>query len=115
MDNLDQRSDETILADLGTRLRSARLSRDLTQAQLALDAGVSKRTVERIEAGRSTQLNSFIRILRSLGLLDRLDSFLPPPAPSPIDLLRRAGKAPRRATGKGASSGQPWTWGDESG
>jgi transcriptional regulator with XRE-family HTH domain len=114
MDNPDQRSDEAILAELGERLSTARLSRDLTQAQLALDAGVSKRTVERIEAGRSTQLTSFIRILRTLGLLDGLESLLPPPQPSPMDLLRRAGRRPRRATGKKADSGEPWTWGNES-
>lgn len=114
MNNLDQGSDEAILAELGARLGSARLTRNLTQAQLALDAGVSKRTVERIEAGRSTQLTSFIRILRTLGLLDGLESLLPPPQPSPMDLLRRAGKRPRRATGKKAASGEPWVWGDES-
>jgi transcriptional regulator with XRE-family HTH domain len=108
-------TDEAILAELGERLSSARLSRDLTQAQLAKEAGVSKRTVERMEAGRSTQLTSFIRVLRTLGLLDRLDSLLPPAQPSPMDLLRRAGKAPQRATGKRPGSDKPWSWGDESG
>jgi len=114
MNTQDQRTDEAILAELGERLSAARLTRDLTQAQLADDAGVSKRTVERIESGRSAQLTSFIRILRTLGLLDGLESFLPPPSPSPMELLKRAGKPPRRATGKSTSSGRPWSWADES-
>ena len=114
MNTLNRRTDEAILAELGARLSSMRRSRDLTQAQLAQDAGVSKRTVERIEAGESAQMTSFIRILRTLGLLDGLESFLPPPQPSPMDLLRRAGKPPLRATGKNVSSGEPWSWADES-
>jgi transcriptional regulator with XRE-family HTH domain len=111
---MDQRSDEAILADLGERLSSARLSRDLTQAQLAREAGVSKRTVERMEAGQSGQLTSLVRILRALRRLEGLDLLLPPPQPSPMDLLRRAGKAPQRATGKGRPEGEPWSWADES-
>ena len=113
MGSKDQRTDEAILADLGARLTSARLSRDMTQAQLAQDAGVSKRTVERVEAGQSAQLTSFIRILRSLDLLGGLELLLPPATPGPMDLLKRAGKRPRRATGKGGAVEDAWTWGDE--
>ena len=114
MDSLDRRTDEAILSELGARLSAVRLARDLTQAQLAHDSGVSKRTVERIEAGQSAQLTSFIRILRTLNLLDGLELLLPPPQPGPMDLLRRAGKIPQRASGSSAPSGEPWTWADES-
>lgn len=114
MDILDQRTDDAILADLGERLSSARLSRNLTQAQLANEAGVSKRTVERIEAGRSAQLTSFIRILRTLDLLGGLESLLPAPEPGPMDLLRRQGKPPQRATGDHGTTDTPWTWGEDS-
>ena len=114
MNSSDQRTDEAILAELGARLSSVRLSRDLTQAELAHDAGVSKRTVERIEAGQSAQLTSFIRILRTLDLLKGLGLLLPPPQPGPMDLLRRGGSAPQRATGRNAPADEPWTWADES-
>ena len=114
MDALDRRTDEAILSELGARLSAVRLSRDLTQAQLAHDSGVSKRTVERVEAGQSAQLTSFIRILRTLDLLDGLELLLPPPQPGPMDLLRRAGKIPQRATGRNAPSSEPWAWSDES-
>jgi len=114
MEPLDQLSDDAVLAEIGARLSFVRLSRDMTQARLAHDAGVSKRTVERIEAGKSAQLTSFIRILRTLGLLAGMELFLPPPRPGPMDLLRRAGRTPQRATGNDAQSGEPWTWADES-
>ena len=36
--------------------------------------GVSKRTVERVEAGATTQMSTMIRILRVLGLLNRFET-----------------------------------------
>ena len=57
-------TDEAILQELGQRVARSRLNRNLTQARLADEAGVSKRTVERIEAGYSTQLSNLIRVFR---------------------------------------------------
>lgn len=112
------RTDEAILAELGERLTAARLARDLTQAQLAREAGIAKRTLERMEAGASASMTSFIRVLRALGLMDRLDVVLPAPEPTPMQLLRRQGKVPRRASGSRgepdeSESATPWRWDDE--
>ena len=51
-------SDGAVLNLLGERLGRHRLDHNLTQADLAAAAGVSKRTVERLEAGGSTQLSN---------------------------------------------------------
>jgi len=109
----EQWTDDAVLAEIGDRLGAARLSRNLTQAALARAAGVSKRTVERIEAGQSAQLTSLIRLLRALDLLGRLDALLPPPRPEPMELLRREGKAPQRASGGQAPVREPWSWGED--
>ena len=109
-------SDEAILQELGQRLARRRVELNLTQAQLAEQAGVGKRTVERIEAGESTQLSTLIRIFRVLGLLDALDAMIPEPGPSPLDLLKLKGKERQRASSK-KRDGQVeegWSWGDES-
>jgi predicted transcriptional regulator len=46
---------------------------NLSQAQLAEQAGISKRTLERLEAGAAaTQLSLFLRVLRQLDRLERL-------------------------------------------
>ena len=110
----ERHSDQAVLAELGERLSATRLAYNLTQAQLARDAGVSKRTVERLEAGESAQLTSFLRVLRALGLLGRLDQLLPPAQPEPMELLRRDGKTPRRATRRSPTSAGAWTWSEES-
>jgi DNA-binding XRE family transcriptional regulator len=108
-------TDEAILAELGGRLAQRRLELQLTQEMLAEQAGVSKRTVERIEAGATTQSSTLIRVLRVLDLLDRLETLAPGAGPRPMDLIRLKGKARKRASGKRKSTDKgSWQWGDES-
>ena len=108
-------ADEIVLVEIGGRLARRRLDLGLTQADLAEQAGIGKRTVERIEAGASAQMSSMIRIFRVLDLLSSLDHMLPATAPGPMDLLKRRGKVRQRAPGRGHVDRleEPWTWGDE--
>ena len=59
-------SDEATQQVLGKRLAQHRISAALTQAQLALRAGVSPRTIVRMEGGQGADLRNFIRVLRAL-------------------------------------------------
>lgn len=77
MDISNLLTDDEVLAEFGRRLEQTRLGLELTQARLAANAGVSKRTVERIENGQSAQLASLIRVLRALDLLSNLELALP--------------------------------------
>jgi transcriptional regulator with XRE-family HTH domain len=109
-----QLTDESILRELGGRLAHARLERNLTQAALAEQAGVGKRTVERLESGEvATQLSGFLRVCRALGILERLETLIPEPAPSPMALLKLQGRKRRRASARKAAKPKPkkWTWG----
>lgn len=114
----NESSDEVALAELGRRLAQYRLNADLTQQAVAREAGVSLRTVQRLELGESTQLGNLVRVLRALKLLGHLDALVPKPAISPIQQLRLQGKTRKRASGKVAesstsmSSNEPWSWGD---
>lgn len=111
---VDWSIDATVMAELGVRLAHARLKRNATQAQVAREAGVSKRTVERLESGVSVQLSSLLRVLRALGLTPRLDALLPPPAPSPMERLRGTGHPKRRArTAANEGESTLWTWDDD--
>jgi len=113
-------TDAAVLQELGARLHRRRIDANLTQAQLAGEAGVSKRTVERIEAGHSTDLVMLIRVLRALKLIDGLESLIPDRTQSPIALLKQRGRERRRvghprgepdgAQARKAST--PWKWGE---
>ncbi len=108
-------SDKAILADIGHRLGRRRVELELTQADLAGEAGVSKRTVERVEAGESVQTTTLIRILRVMELLQALDAFIPEIGPRPMDLLKLQGKERQRASSKKRkkASESKWSWGNE--
>ncbi len=107
-----QLTDDAILAELGKRITHRRITQQLTQADLAVQSGVAKRTVERIEAGASAQLSSLIRIFRMLELLHDLDRLLPAAQPRPMELLKYRGKPRQRASKprKVEKSGKGWTW-----
>lgn len=112
-----QLTDEVVFRELGRRLAEARLERNLTQAALAEEAGISKRTLERLESGAaSTQLSAFIRICRALGLVERLDALISASLPSPVEQLKLLGKKRKRASGKklAARVQKKWTWGERS-
>jgi transcriptional regulator with XRE-family HTH domain len=108
-------SDEAVLETLGRRLGQRRLTMGMTQAELADEAGVSKRTVERVEAGASSQSLNLIRILRVLDLLEKLDRLVPATEPRPMDLLKLKGRKRRRASPRRIASraDDKWAWGDD--
>lgn len=124
-------SDDAIQAELGHRLSQYRIDARLTQQALAEKAGISKSTLERIEAGAPAQLPNLIRVLRALDMLSALDVALPPPALRPMALLRNQRKLPQRVRSRqtrppavGATKPEttaaeneatatPWVWGDE--
>ena len=109
-------TDDAVLEEIGQRLARRRISLGLTQSQTAIEAGLSKRTIARIENGAAAQLSSFIRLLRTLDLLDGLDALVPEEQASPIELLRLKGKQRKRASSRRSAprKDSDWTWGDDS-
>lgn len=101
-----------ILTELGERLARRRIDLQLTQAALAHEAGVSKRTVERIESGASAQMVSLIRVCRVLDLMPGLNRLVPPATPRPMDLIKINGKQRKRASSSRKRRGRndQWTW-----
>jgi transcriptional regulator with XRE-family HTH domain len=92
-------TDDAILGELGGRMAQVRLGKNLTQAQLAAEAGVSKRTVERLELGEvAAQMSGFIRICRALDMIERFELLVPEPVASPMAQLKLGGRKRRRAS-----------------
>lgn len=105
-------SSTAIAAALCGRLEEIRLSKNVSQVELARQAGVSRSTMTRIADGKSISLDSFIRVVKALGLADHLATLLPNPAVRPVELVRHEGKHRRRASGKHKTP-EPWSWDDE--
>jgi putative transcriptional regulator len=110
----NEMSGDAVLKQLGERLLQYRLNRNMTQAALAKEAGVSSRTISRVEHGQSTQLSNLIRLLRSLDLLQNLDALIPEPAPSPIQQMKLGGKSRKRASSPNKEEeDKAWSWEDD--
>jgi transcriptional regulator with XRE-family HTH domain len=92
-----------------------RLTRNITQVQLANESGVSINTIRRLEKGMGVSLDTFIRVLIALGIQQSLEVLLPDPSIRPIDRVNIGGRERKRASSKKTSIEKtPWEWGDES-
>ncbi len=109
---IEDQGGTALLEELGLRLAHARLDHNLTQEDLATAAAVSKRTVERLETGRSVQLSNLVRVLGALDLTRNLDQLVPAAGARPIEQLKLQGKARRRASPTKQTPHAAWTWDD---
>ena len=110
-------TDQALLKQIGDRVARLRLSKNLTQGQLAEQAGLGVRTVQRLELGAAaTRLAGFMRVCRALGLAESFAALIPDVAASPMAQLKQQGRKRRRATGQKATLNVPvqWTWGKPS-
>lgn len=104
--NFDHLNNLAIRKEIGDRVRRERLNQNITQQSLAQSAGVSRRVILDLEAGKGCGLSSFIEILRALRKLDQLGALLPDPGISPLQLARLQGKMRQRASGRHTRSGE---------
>ena len=96
------------------RLEKIRLMRNMTQARLAQEAGLSQRTIIGLERGEGVSFDTFIRVLIALGIQQNLESLLPDPTIRPIDRVKGGGIERQRASPeRPAGDRKAWTWGDE--
>ena len=94
---LGNMSPAAIAEELGNRLKQARLNADLTQAEVASRAGLTRRTILNAEKGK-VQMENFVAILTSMDMADQLNMFLPVQEISPIQLAKLKGRKRQRAS-----------------
>ena len=97
--NTGAMSDKAVWAEMGRRIQGHRLNLNLTQAAVAEKAGVSRRALQKLESGEPCTVAILIRVLRALGRVDAVDSFLPEPGLSPLQLAKLKGRERKRASG----------------
>jgi transcriptional regulator with XRE-family HTH domain len=102
-----------IEAALCKRLESIRLSRNITQAQLAEESGVSLRTIGRLEKGQGISMDTFIRVMTALKIQQNFEALLPDPAVRPIERIGISSGERKRASKIKPNDEPPaWSWGD---
>lgn len=96
-----------MLDELGRRLAQIRKQQGYTQEELAAEAGIGVATIRRIEGGQDSQLETWLKLLRALGLAYAIDALLPENHASPMAQVRAASRPKRRKPASGI------VWGDE--
>lgn len=91
-------SDPAILKEIGQKLKSFRLQKNITQEEMAQKVGLNRVTIGEIEKGRPSSLLTFIQILRGLEKLDMLNNITPVPLISPIQMAKMERKTRQRAS-----------------
>ena len=105
--------DKDILNELGRRLKRLRKQRSLSQDELAKTAGIGVATLRRIEDGSDSQLGSWIKLMKALGLLNAIDALLPEHFNSPMVEAAQLNYAARRKKSSTTSNLGESLWGDE--
>jgi transcriptional regulator with XRE-family HTH domain len=88
MSEMSFKSAEELQGVLGERLKSLRITKNLDQRTTAEKAGISEKTLRNLEAGRGSSVESLLRVLKALDLLEGIDMLAPQPSVNPIALLR---------------------------
>jgi transcriptional regulator with XRE-family HTH domain len=99
-EHLKAMADPAIVKEVCANIKQMRLSRNITQAELASRAGVDRTTVSRMESGRAATLLTLVQILRALDRLDLLNVFHEEPEISPLQILRVQERRRKYASGK---------------
>ena len=89
-------SDPAILVKLGGRIKDYRIQLGMKQSDLARLSCVGVNTIYKLEKGKSVSTALLISILRSLSLLENIETLVPETKLTPLQLLALQEKMPRR-------------------
>jgi transcriptional regulator with XRE-family HTH domain len=89
-------SDQALAAEVGGRIEQLRLESNITQKMIADKLGITPKTYRSTIQGHG-KFETMIGILRVLGKLDLIDSFVPETPLSPLMLMELKGRKRKRA------------------
>ena len=113
MDMLEDMNDNALIQEVGRRIAFLRRSSRIKQEELAERAGISRYALSRLENGAGgIRLESFLAVLRSLNILNRMSVVLPKPTLTPIQLAALEKEAsdalPKRIRTHRSSTNRVW-------
>lgn len=94
----DAKNPADYAAEVGVRLQALRLQRNITQAELARRAGISRPTLSALENGGKGSLVTLAHVMFVLAREQELDQLLQPDPPSTLEETTSK-KTRKRASG----------------
>ena len=106
------KSYQEYIVELGKKIKTYRIMKELSQEALSYKTGISKRSISRLEQGESIQMDNLFKILIALDLGDNIDLLVPDQTRRPSYYLEYSDSGPQRVRKKRVKT--TFKWGDES-
>lgn len=109
-------SSNSALLEIGSRLKMYRIYSSLTQEDLSMKSGVSRRSIQNMENGEDVNFSTIIKVLMALGLDPNLDLLIPDSSRRPSYYLKANADTKRRSRvikNKVQDLSKEFKWGDE--
>ena len=101
-------SDYEVLQDIANKIKKKRISLNISQEDVAIKTGLSKHTISNIENGNSYTMDSFIKVMRYLGMISNLETVISDIIMDPNKI--KGGQAPKRVKMSKKKETGNWTW-----
>lgn len=99
------------IRELGQKIKTYRIMKELSQQDLEDKTGVSRRSISRLEQGKSVQVDNLFKILLALELGENIELLVPDQTKRSGFYLEKADVKPKRVRKK-TEKGE-FKWGDE--
>ena len=94
------KSYQEYIVELGKKIKTYRIMKELSQEDLSDKTGISKRSISRLEQGESIQMDNLFKILIALDLGDNIDLLVPDQTRRPSYYLENPDSGPQRVRKK---------------
>ena len=105
------KSYQEYLSELGQKIKTYRIMKEMSQQDLEDRTGVSKRSISRLEQGNSVQVDNLFKILLALDLGENIELLVPDQTKRPSFYLQKTDNKPKRVRRK--TNKTDFKWGDE--
>ena len=99
------------IEELGKKIKTYRIMKEMTQQDLEDKTGVSKRSISRLEQGESVQVDNLFKILLALDLGENIELLVPDQTKRPSFYLKKTDDKSKRVRKRTEKS--EFKWGDE--
>lgn len=106
-----QKGYQEYIRELGQKIKTYRIMKEMSQQDLEDESGVSKRSISRLEQGESVQVDNLFKIIIALGLGENIELLVPDQTKRPSYYLDRGENKPKRVRKK--TQKNEFKWGDE--
>ena len=106
------KTDKQIVEETAKRIAKLRIANGLSQNDVAKRTGLSRHTISNIENGNSFTVENLVKVMRALGIIDRLETLIPTANQSPYVLVKNKGEKKRVFSSKKIKN-QEWQWGED--